>query len=320
MSPVVSVVMANFNGAAHLSDAIASVLGQSLRDLELIAVDDASTDRSWSIISDAAGADRRVRGIALPKNLGPAGARNVALQAASGAWIAIFDADDLMLPNRLADIVARAEADHADIVADNLAVFSGAGPERLFLRPGSSANGRWVSIQEWILAGRMYGASPKLGYLKPVIRRDAFPGSQLRYLESLRIGEDFDLILRLLALGGRMRLYPEAWYRYRRHAGSTSEVLRASHLAALLAADEAFRRERREVDADVLRHLDRRRRSLTDAVAYDQVLQALRGRRIGPAVRTALEHPTIWPLLTMPILARMRRTAARLGWPRSGLA
>lgn len=320
MSPVVSVLMANFNGAAYLSKGIASALGQTLQELELIAIDDASTDDSWSIISEAARRDSRVRAVALPRNVGPAGARNAGLDVARGRWIAIFDADDLMLPNRLAEILARAEADEADIAADNLVVFSDGGSERPFLRGRQGAAARWISTQEWIAAGRMYGSGAKLGYLKPVIRRAAFPAGELRYLESLRIGEDFDLVLRMLVLGGRMRIYPQAWYRYRKHAGSTSHVLRAPHLAALLEADEAFRRRHPALSAEVLRELDRRRRSLRNALAYDQVLEAVRGRHLGPALKTALAHPAVWPLLTMPVTARLSRVAARLGLPASKTA
>ena len=100
-APVVSVIMANYNGSAYLGDAIASVRRQSLRELELIVSDDASTDDSVRIVSEAMGGDPRIRLLRSKQNSGPAAARNKALALAKGDWIAVMDSDDLMHPDRL---------------------------------------------------------------------------------------------------------------------------------------------------------------------------------------------------------------------------
>ena len=116
-APVVSVVMANFRGAAHLEPAMASVLAQTERRLELILADDASDDDSVAIARRIAEADERVRVIACARNQGPAATRNLALDAARGDWIAVVDSDDLIHPERLARLIAAAEAAGADLVA-----------------------------------------------------------------------------------------------------------------------------------------------------------------------------------------------------------
>ena len=82
--PLVSVVMANFRGAAHLEPAMRAVLAQSERRLELILADDASDDDSVAIARAVAEGDHRVRVIASPRNRGPAATRNLALEAARG--------------------------------------------------------------------------------------------------------------------------------------------------------------------------------------------------------------------------------------------
>ena len=96
--PTVSIVMANYNGATHLADAIGSAQSQSLRDLEIIVSDDASTDDSLEIVTPLMAEDRRIRLVQSPNNGGPAVARNRALALAQGQWIAVMDSDDLMHP------------------------------------------------------------------------------------------------------------------------------------------------------------------------------------------------------------------------------
>ena len=134
--PLVSVIMANFRGAAHLEAAMRAVLAQSERRLELILADDASDDDSVAIARAVAEGDGRVRVIASARNGGPAATRNLALDAARGDWIAIVDSDDLIHPERLARLVAAAEAAGADLVADDLGPF-GAPAEggRTLLQP-----------------------------------------------------------------------------------------------------------------------------------------------------------------------------------------
>ncbi|MGZ3314934.1 MAG: glycosyltransferase family 2 protein, partial [Caulobacteraceae bacterium] len=97
-APLVSLIMANYNGARSLAEAIASAQRQTLADWELILVDDASTDDSLAIAVTLAQADQRIKVLAQARNRGPAAARNRALAAARGAWIAVVDSDDVMLP------------------------------------------------------------------------------------------------------------------------------------------------------------------------------------------------------------------------------
>jgi succinoglycan biosynthesis protein ExoO len=96
--------MANFNGGRFLADALSTVAGQSLRNIELIVIDDASTDNSRDLVEKAAAIDPRIRLIVSEKNGGPAAARNLGLDAARGEWIAVMDSDDLMHPERLANM------------------------------------------------------------------------------------------------------------------------------------------------------------------------------------------------------------------------
>lgn len=97
--PLISVILPVFNGARYLSEAVASVLDQSVTDFELIAVDDGSIDHSLAILKRYAERDHRIR-IISRANTGIAGALNDGITAARGLFLARMDADDVSLPRR----------------------------------------------------------------------------------------------------------------------------------------------------------------------------------------------------------------------------
>ncbi len=107
-APVVTVLMAMYNAAAHLRAAVASVLAQTFSDFELVIVDDGSTDDSATIVESFG--DPRIRLIRNAANRGQTACLNQGLALARGAWIARQDADDLSDPERLARQMAYLQA------------------------------------------------------------------------------------------------------------------------------------------------------------------------------------------------------------------
>lgn len=97
---LVSVIMPVYNGEHYLKDAATSVLQQSWRNLELLLIDDNSTDDSRRIMLELA-EDDRVRCIYMPTNKGAAGARNAGIQEAKGRFIAFLDTDDKWTHDKL---------------------------------------------------------------------------------------------------------------------------------------------------------------------------------------------------------------------------
>lgn len=94
-----SVVMAVHNGEDYLEDAVKSILEQSYRDFEFIIVNDGSTDSTGNILEQFK--DHRIRVIQMVQNSGAAAALNIAVQKARGTWIAVQDAGDMSMPERL---------------------------------------------------------------------------------------------------------------------------------------------------------------------------------------------------------------------------
>ncbi len=126
----VSVVIPNFNYARYLSTAVHSALTQEHAEVEVIIVDDASTDDSIAVATMLEDGDARVRVIARPRNGGPVETFNQGLDAAGGEYLVRLDADDALTPGSLARAIALAEA-HPELglVYGHPVHFEGAMPD-----------------------------------------------------------------------------------------------------------------------------------------------------------------------------------------------
>ncbi len=308
--PLVTVVMANYNGERFIDCALASCLAQTLRSLEVIVVDDASTDQSVALASATAARDPRVRVFARESNLGAGSARNQALKVARGRWLAVVDSDDLMRAERLECLVSDAERDGADIVADDLLVFDDARnePPYPFLERSPVRAPCWIDLPGFIRANVFYGRArvPPLGFLKPVIRAEALRRAGLQYDATLRIAEDYDFIARLLATGAKFRIYPDPTYLYRKHMTSTSRRLSRATLEPILASHDRFRASTSASERAVLAALDERREGIERALAYDDLVQAIKSHHWRNAFAVALHRPGVVALLLRQLLVRLR--------------
>jgi len=112
---LVSVVMPVYNAASTLRKSIDSVLAQTHAGFELLAVDDGSSDGSLRILDEYAARDPRVHALRMPSNGGVAAARNHALDAARGNYIAFLDSDDGWHPHKLARQLAAMRAQSAKV-------------------------------------------------------------------------------------------------------------------------------------------------------------------------------------------------------------
>ena len=114
--PLVSVVMTAFNAEDVVATAVQSILDQSYRSLELIAVDDSSTDGTLEVLKNLAGGDRRMRVIEKPSNDGTYVSKNLGIKASRGEYIALQDSDDWSHPERIGKCVSFLER-RSDAVA-----------------------------------------------------------------------------------------------------------------------------------------------------------------------------------------------------------
>ena len=99
--PLVSVIMPCYNMERFVTDTIGSVMGQTFADWELLIVDDASTDRTASLVQGFVGKDERIRFSVNAKHAGIASTRNRCIQQSKGRFLAFLDADDIWHPEKL---------------------------------------------------------------------------------------------------------------------------------------------------------------------------------------------------------------------------
>lgn len=224
LSPDISVIVPAYNAADKLERCVNSILCQKNVSLELIIVDDKSSDNTLKIAYGLQLKDARVQVVEKTKNGGPGAARNTALDVAKGKWIAVVDADDRILEGRLSAMLFIAESKQVDVVFDNLIYIPKGKVEGDLYIPFTSKIFGYLSLQQYISSHLPSSQTPILGFLKPFVRRNLLIENNVRYDPNLRIGEDSLLIFSLYAKGARVYLMDQAYYEYKRYVGSISYV------------------------------------------------------------------------------------------------
>ncbi len=279
----VSVVIPAFNAALTIGRAIASARLQTEENLEIIVVDDASNDQTPEIVATAAKSDARIRLLRQPVNAGPAAARNRGIAMARGDWIALLDADDSYLPERLEKLLDLADRTDADMVADNILLcdaedqMAGAAmiPPALLSHPVE------LTAAEFIARNVGSPKTPRIsyGFLKPLLKTSFLREKRITYDERNRFAEDFMLYVRCLTNGARWWLAPETMYRYVIVPGSLTEqqsshdLMRVRQMEAELLADPKVGE-----DLALVKAIHRHKRVLDRCYYYRAFTDAVKGR------------------------------------------
>lgn len=309
MNPVVSVIIPSYNTAALVGRAVGSALSQTLAAIEVIVVDDASVDESVAVVR--ACRDPRLQLIALAKNEGAGSARNRAIAAARGRWVAVLDSDDWYAPTRLERLVVFAETSGADIVADDLYPIreGAASPWGTLLGAAGARVARGPIDAVTLLESENFGrGSQRLGLCKPLFSSEFLLRHGLRYDPSIKVTQDFWLLLECLVRGARFELWPEPLYFYLSRAGS---LVTSSRQARLMKDGEvaAAVMARPEVAADgrLAAALERKRRQYSRPLAFEQVVSPLKAGRWGAAGQALVRDPGVVLLLLRRLLEALRR-------------
>lgn len=312
--PDVCVIIAAWNAAATIGAAVASALAEP-EVAEVIVVDDASTDDSLGAALAADDGSGRLKGFRQPQNAGPSAARNRGIANSVSPRIAILDSDDLILPGRFA---ALAKAPAAELVADNILFVD---PERAPWPPEAPSQSA-AGFAELDLAtfvdgniARRNRHRAELGFLKPVMSRQFLDRHGLRYDDSIWLGEDYDLYVRMLMLNARFLLTRRLGYAAQSRAASLSGQHRTGDLLAL---SQASRRHLEAADpADpACRMLRQHARQTRDKFLHRDFLDIKARTGLAAAAAYALWPPQrIWS-----IGRRVAQDKLRAARPRTGPA
>lgn len=267
--PRVTVVVAAYNAAAYIGRAIASVQAQTVADWELMVADDASTDDTLDMVRQLQATDGRIRLLVAERNGGPSAARNRAIAQAQGTWIAVLDADDAWRPQRLEQLLATAQVESCDVVADNYIRFDDSTGQEA----GAAFHDRRpVTVLDPVrfLDSEHPFGKVRFGLLKPMIRKSFMEARGLGYPTEIRYAEDFLFFMSILLEGGVGRLISEPYYIYTLpQSPTTGKTSAGTRTAPKLSdrvwiADQLIARYGAGVTPQVRAALNRYRRGMAD--------------------------------------------------------
>lgn len=217
----ISVLVPVYNAEPYLAQCLGSICSQTFRELEVICVDDASTDGSLDVLKEFAEKDPRINVIRVFSNKGQSHARNLAMGYATGTYLMLVDADDWLDPDILQEMWERAEQLDADRVSCGFRYYYEDDPNRedCFL-PDDAANSEtgWIPCNPETIGKIHYGAGGMM------IRRSLVEQGNLRFPEGL-ICEDLYFHYASFPRCRRASVIRRPSYVYRKHAGSSTSLL-----------------------------------------------------------------------------------------------
>ncbi|MDL2307141.1 glycosyltransferase [Desulfovibrio sp. OttesenSCG-928-C06] len=234
-APVVSVILAVHNGEDYLHTCLASILEQSLRDIEIIAVNNDSTDNSAAILEKFASKDPRLKIITYNKaHLGIA--RNLGMDEAQGKYIHFMDCDDTLSVDAYQRLVSAADEHKSDLIYYFYRCVHHA--------PNGYHRPRFLSYLKFFPQKSIFQLEQKyfkymLHYMFPwakLIRRESFTASELYYDEKWSFFEDSAQGLKLLLAAKNPIVYQDYFYNYRIRTTSNA-MTKKVHARSLAAID-----------------------------------------------------------------------------------
>lgn len=209
--PKISVIVPVYNGEKHIRDCLDSLLRQTLRDIEVLAVNNGSSDNSGAILAEYASVDERIKVLTLNPNQGPSGGRNAALDAAAGEFIAFCDCDDQVPEDAYENVYKNLIKNKADIIVGNYVEITADGTELIH--------------REFEEDKEAYNSYLKGGALwNKVFRKRLIEGGKIRFLTSARYAEDTLFLAEVLNLNPVIIRTSQIIYKYYRYSDNTSQT------------------------------------------------------------------------------------------------
>jgi glycosyltransferase involved in cell wall biosynthesis len=300
MRPRVSVIIPSYNAANFISQAISSCLAQTIKDFEVVVVDDASNDATAALVESTG--DSRVRLYRNGQNLGPGLSRNMGLRSARGEWLTFLDADDCYSHLRLEILLSVAEMNGPKYVYsdDWVGWAESQAPSKLMRQAtvGSISSHR-VRLEDWLEKSRE---------ARIFFHRSALE-TMIEWFPSTRVGEDTVFTARLLkSVGTPLIRVDSRSYIYRNTPGSLTKS--KSKLPGALESNKSYRLICEEVlegrhPAGLLLRMSH------DDVQLKQLKAAIEELDVRRAVFTILRKPRTLRTIALRAYARVRRSWRR---------
>jgi hypothetical protein len=252
-APLISVVVPAYDAAATLGATLASILDQTHADLEVLVVDDGSTDDTAAIAERAALADDRVVIVEYGGNRGRSVARNEGMARARGEWVAMVDADDLLAPDRFERMVAATRSfPDTRLVTDDRIGWRLDDNGRVHVEHRFPGRHTW-RVGEPRRLDRRRHFTDRFGHLDLMVRRDFLESTGATYPTDMSTAEDLTFYLTLLFWADDPHpvrvAQPTYYYRLadssRTAGGAEARALMVSRVVAATGSDEMAELHRR---------------------------------------------------------------------------
>lgn len=302
----VSVLIPCHNSAEFLRDALQSVKDQTFPNFECIIIDDGSTDNTATVAQRFVEADSRFTLLSMNESKGASAARNVGIARAVGAWIALLDADDLYLPERLERLTRIGSLENADLVIDEQLVTNFPRTTRGHVAFGFEQTTFTFTQEDFFAGSRLFRTCLAMGYMKPLIRREFVSRRKAVYDATVLSGEDFLFYAQLFAARPRCIGTSFVGYIYRRRKGSLSTSDTHLHFHAQLG-DRILRDLGEQLSSSSRSALLARKRDFDDLAKAMSAGAALRQRNWARFITLLIKHPSV----ARTFLRRLRTRAGR---------
>jgi glycosyltransferase involved in cell wall biosynthesis len=210
--PLISVIIPVYNGNGYLATAINSILNQTYKNFEIIAIDDGSIDNSYDILKSLAKSDKRLRIFKNSKNLNISRTLNRGIKLAKGDYIARMDADDIALPNRFTQ--------QMNFLLKHPQVVILGGQCKTIDVNGKLMGKKLFPVKDAQIREALYTTNP-IQHPTAIINKALLPKNFAWYNPQLPPAEDYDLFFRLGQFGKYHNL-PRFLLKYRQYIGSST--------------------------------------------------------------------------------------------------
>lgn len=207
MNPLISIIVPTYNVEKYIRTCIESILAQTYRNIEVIIVNDGSTDQSLAVISDLICSHHNIK-VINQKNQGLSVARNTGIDAATGKYIAFVDADDKIKPDFVSSLYQIADKTGADIVRGSFRDFNGNIPKGWVPDFNVPTNYGTIVLDQFL--------SSNISFVvwSSIYRLDFINSNHIRFTPGI-LFEDADFTIRAYMLAKLVATSPEPNYAYR---------------------------------------------------------------------------------------------------------
>ncbi|GHV21412.1 hypothetical protein AGMMS49959_10480 [Planctomycetales bacterium] len=216
--PQISVIIPVYNTEKYLRRCLDSVLKQTLREIEIIGVNDCSPDNSLAILREYAARDARIKIIDFPENKGVSVARNAGIDAALGEYLGFVDSDDTLDLNFYEKLYAAAQTSGAEIVKGNAREVDAQG--RIILNRINEL----IKTHKMFFVGCWWSAIYKTSFIK---------NKQITFPPGFTAGQDACFLIQAVSQANRVATGDDVYYNYMRQENSTTYALTAEKVFAI---------------------------------------------------------------------------------------